>query len=359
MKICYFNGGKHVPSARFRRPFFEHLERRRHQCTMLDSSPSRYEHYPWLGWKYSDRYRRLVRHWHLSRVEHEDFATVVLETGILNSDDYSLERDLREVAGRLVYDIDDAVFLLFPEKTEAIATMADRVIAGNQRIADWALKFNQCVSIIPTCVDAEVYRPKNYQANPDAKVPIVGWIGSRGNVRMLSVCAPALRQLAGQRNFEFRVITSDRQAIAEIDLAGVNVKWINVNRCNTVAELQRFDIGITPLPDDDPWMEYKCNAKMIQYMSIGLPAVGSAVGFNHTLVDHGVNSLLAANHDEWVQCLDQLLDSAALRKQMGQAARASMLANYTVQSRIVDYERAILGAKYNPERGEWQRPNAG
>ncbi len=137
MNICYFNGGMQVPSVRFRMPLFKLLEQRRHRCTYLNSIPSRYEYYRWIGWRNSERLRRAVRRWHLAQVEDEKFDSVVLETGIFHTNDWTYEEKLRSAAGRLVYDLDDAVFLLFPEKTRAIAAMADRVIAGNQRIADW------------------------------------------------------------------------------------------------------------------------------------------------------------------------------------------------------------------------------
>jgi len=300
----------------------------------------------------------MVRRWHIAKVDDEKFDTVVLETGIFHTDDYSFEEKLRAATGRLIYDIDDAVFLLFPKKTQAIAEMADRVIAGNQRIADWASQFNQCVSVIPTCVDAAVYTGKNYKANPQPSPPVVGWIGSRGNVQMLSVCASALRKVASQRDFEFRVISADERAIDGIDLAGVNVRWVNIDRCDIVAQLHQFDIGIMPLPDDDPWMEYKCNAKMIQYMAVGVPAIGSAIGFNNELVLHGTDSMLADDDDQWVSSLNELLDSADLRQRLGQAARKKVLKSYTAEGRVREYEQAILGTKSNPGKRVWKYESA-
>jgi len=358
MKICYFNGGMRVPSVRFRIPLFELLQRRQHQCTYLNSIPSRYDHFRWIGLRSSGWLRKMVRRWHIAKVDDGKFDAVVLETGIFHTDDYSFEKKLRAATGRLIYDVDDAVFLLFPEKTRAIAEMADRVIAGNQRIADWARQFNHCVSIIPTCVDAAAYTEKNYNANPQSSRPVVGWIGSPGNVQMLSVCASALRKVASQRDFELRVITSDERAINAIDLAGVNVRWVNINRCDTVAELHQFDVGITPLPDNDPWMEYKCDANMIQYMAVGVPAIGSAIGFNNELVQDGTDSMLAKDDDQWVSSLNELLDSADLRHRLGQSARKKILKSYTAQGRTREFEQAILGTKSNPGKRVWKYESA-
>ena len=43
------------------------------------------------------------------------------------------------------------------------------------------------------------------------------------------------------------------------------------------SDLQSFDIGIMPLPDD-PWTKGKCGFKLLQYQAVGLPVVCSAGG---------------------------------------------------------------------------------
>ncbi len=56
--------------------------------------------------------------------------------------------------GRWIYELDDAVFLLFPDKVPRLCSMADHVIVANQNLAEWVRPHNTQVSIIPTCVDA-------------------------------------------------------------------------------------------------------------------------------------------------------------------------------------------------------------
>jgi len=104
-------------------------------------------------------------------------------------------------------------------------------------------------------------------------------------------------------------------------------------------------------------MEYKCNAKLIQYMAVGVPAIGSAIGFNNEVIQHESNSMLAADHDQWVQSLIALLDSSELRQRLGKAARQTVLDSFTVQGRIEEYERAVLGSKFQPQKHEWTRPS--
>jgi len=39
-----------------------------------------------------------------------------------------------------------------------------------------------------------------------------------------------------------------------------------------VPELDRFDIGVMPLPDEE-WARGKCALKALQYMALGIPTV--------------------------------------------------------------------------------------
>ena len=272
----------------------------------------------------------------------------MLETGLFHTDDCSIERSIRRVARRFVYELDDAVFLTFPDKIAALAQMADHVIVANRLLAEWAAGHNRRVSIIPTCVDADRYTVKSYSSVESLGAgdppPVIGWIGSTATLPYLDHCAAALRRLAVSHRFELRVISASAQPLERIDLGGVAVRWVDIDAVDTVGQLHRLDIGIAPLPDDDPWVRYKGNAKMIQYMAVGLPVVGSAVGFNLELVDRGSNGLLAASSDEWVEALGGLLDSAELRRRLGAAARTTILERYTVQSRLGEYESILAEA---------------
>ncbi len=343
--IYYLSGGRNVPTVRFRMAFLNSLTARGHRVSVLHAVPSRYDYFPAIGWRLSQMFRRLVRRWHLLQIRLRKPDVVVLETGFSHTNDGSLETELRAITKRLVFELDDAVFLLFPEKLQSIATMADHVIVGNRELADWASQYNKSVSIIPTCIDSRDYSEKSELSSSVSKSLVVGWIGSQGNLSMLKVCVPAMRRVHAKIPFEFRIITAATHQTDAVDLSGLDVKWIDIDRCDIVEQLQSFDVGLMPLPADEPWMRYKCNAKMIQYMAVGVPAVASKIGFNLELVQHGEHSLLASTDEEWQTSLFRLLNDSDLRKTLGNAARKTALERFTVQSRIEEYESAIVGSR--------------
>ena len=71
-----------------------------------------------------------------------------------------------------------------------------------------------------------------------------------------------------------------------IQVGGGNVSLVSVplenrpwHETTEVAEIQRFDVGIMPLPDE-PFERGKCGYKLIQYMACGLPVIASPIGVN-------------------------------------------------------------------------------
>jgi glycosyltransferase involved in cell wall biosynthesis len=71
--------------------------------------------------------------------------------------------------------------------------------------------------------------------------------------------------------------------------------------------------------------------KAIQYMAVGVPAIVSPVGANRTIVRDGIDGFHASTEDEWATVLDRILGDAALRRRLGDAARASVEARFTAE----------------------------
>ncbi|OGG46922.1 MAG: hypothetical protein A3F84_20900 [Candidatus Handelsmanbacteria bacterium RIFCSPLOWO2_12_FULL_64_10] len=96
-----------------------------------------------------------------------------------------------------------------------------------------------------------------------------------------------------------------------------------------MADLQAFDIGLMPLPDDE-WTRGKGGYKLLQYMAVAVPAVASPVGINRILVSDGVDGFHATGEEEWVDRLCRLIRDADLRRQMGAAGRRKMEREYAL-----------------------------
>ena len=245
---------------------------------------------------------------------------------------------LSQAAGRpIVYDFDDAIFLnnsseanqfasalKYPQKVAAIIKRSALVLAGNEYLATYARRYNPAVSVLPTCVDTDVFVPRR-SPRPASEAPVVGWIGTPTTATYLKSLGPSLSRLASRHSFVLRV--SGSGAPLEFDgVTATNERW---SLANEVELFNTCDIGVYPLKDDE-WAKGKCGFKAIQFMACGVPVVAAAVGVNTEIIQDGVNGFLASNEREWDDKLGRLLGDADLRCRLGAAGRKTIEQRYSL-----------------------------
>lgn len=260
-----------------------------------------------------------------------------------------LERVVSLLRKPIIFDFDDAIYLLdtseanrrigflkCPAKTGAICRISSCVIVGNSYLAKYASQYNNRVTVIPSSIDLESYRPVNKKGSRQWNGRIVvGWMGSSTSQKYLEDLHPVLRQLTSQHDIELRIV-SDRKPI----LPGIPFVWRVWSAATEVDELSRFDIGIMPMLDS-PWSRGKCGMKALQYMGMAIPAVCDAVGANCEIIRHGQNGFLASGAEEWLFYLEQLIHDAFLRERLGMAGRRTVEEHYSASQCASRFAEAI------------------
>ena len=260
----------------------------------------------------------------------------------------AIESLIRRRNAAVVFDFDDAIFLRyrspsngylsylkFPSKTKTLCRLARHVMAGNDHLAAFAARYNGSVTVVPTTIDTDRYRPelREQRASPNG-MPTIGWTGSHSTVRHLEAAVPALERLARTRPFRLVVIGAPPPRVE-----GARVEARPFRSSTEAQDLADLDVGIMPLPDD-PWTRGKCGCKALQYMGLGIPTVLSPVGANADIVHHGENGLWARNDDEWVGALRRLIDDGELRARLGARGRKTVEEHYS--ARVVAPKVAAL-----------------
>ena len=235
----------------------------------------------------------------------------------------------------LIVDYDDAIFhwyemqrfpgvcRLLGKKINRIMAMADLVVVGNDYLGKRAqLAGARRIEKIPTVVDIDRYFVPVRNVNSRLTV---GWIGTPATAKFLYHIAAALRAIVDVFGVRIVAVGANPQ-----QLQGLPVEVRPWLESTEVAEIQDFDIGVMPLPDE-PYERGKCGYKLIQYMACGKPVVASPVGMNIEIVQHGENGFLATSIDEWVDALSRLIEDPQLRFRMGQAGRSMVESAYSLQ----------------------------
>lgn len=243
---------------------------------------------------------------------------------------------------KIIYDFDDAIWLTdktsenffartirWRSKVGSICKWAYRVSCGNHYLCEYARKFNSSVVFNPTTIDLNHHHLRHHETENKL---IIGWTGSHTTLKYLDEVIDVLNTISEKYpNTEFHVIAnqSPSQSIR-------NLRFIPWSEETEVTALSAFDIGIMPLPDDE-WSKGKCGFKALQYMSLGIPCIASAVGANSVIIQDGKNGLLCKSREDWLTNITRLIDDRELRKRLGDGGRETVVSNYSVASNSYNF----------------------
>ncbi|WP_249630526.1 glycosyltransferase, partial [Streptococcus uberis] len=229
-----------------------------------------------------------------------NFDTIIIQKSMFPWSNFNFVNFMKKHKVKIIYDIDDAIFLFKGDHSTDIAEKADTIVVGNRIISDHYKKFNNNVRIFPT-VD---YSPEyiQYKKNTFGN-KIIGWIGSDITINNLEIVESAISEIIKKYpEVTFRIITNENSKYNFSDKKNfIHVPW-NLNTYKL--DLSEFTVGIMPLFDTED-NRGKCAFKLIQYLSMGKPVVASPVGVNVDVV--GNSGFLAEYKKDWINYLERLL----------------------------------------------------
>lgn len=338
-RLLFLVSGRDVPSTRYRiLPYIPLLRSAGYRCEVAYSVPEKYGEFRLLGWRLSQWLKRATRRWHLLKSRIREYDVIIIERELFDLPDWNFEAAFRQQTRRLVLDVDDAIFLRYPEKFAALSSMADLIFAGNRNLLEHCIQWNSTVELLPTAVDQE-----HFDQQPDRSPtsrPVIGWIGTASNLPYLAAILPVFEELASTDEFLLRIITGDAEPPEPFRAAKIPIEFQKWNARSAVAEIARFSIGVMPLLDN-PWEHYKCGFKLLQYLATGVPAVASPVGVNAEIVQHGETGLLAHSPEQWLTALQQLVRNPELRVKLGDAGRERARQAYSTAVTFPVMEQAL------------------
>jgi glycosyltransferase involved in cell wall biosynthesis len=243
---------------------------------------------------------------------------------------------IRRKARKIIYDFDDAIMYRSSSaknphslsrriKFAYMMKRVDFVIAGNQFLKSKALSYNPHVEVIPTSLDLSQCNATKRYARKEGPVTI-GWLGSSSTLKYLKKIMPILERLyLRYPQFQLKIVCD--QFLESSTMPVVKKPWAAETE---ETDLKSFDIGIMPL-SDDLWSRGKCGLKILQYFSVGVPAVCTPVGINKDIVQDEISGFWAKDEKQWEDGLLTLIQKADLRKAMGMKGRKTVENLYTVK----------------------------
>lgn len=338
MRVLFFTDGVLSPGSRFRcLQFFGDFEARGIQCDVHFAYDERYNEVFSRTWAPAYKLgRRLKRVGHLL-LDREADLLFIHKTSMALTALPEVFRGLGRTP--IVFDFDDAIWLgprgvpstLRRRTFEAMVRTADQIIAGNQYLAD-AADAPEKTMLIPSVVDTTLSTPAPERLSTE---PVVGWIGTASNFPYLRAVLPqVLAALERVPRARLRIVSNGTLPEYESHPRVEQWRW---SAAGEIRALQSFDIGLMPL-EDSPQTRGKCGFKMVQYMSVGVPVIASAVGANIDIFSDSNAGRLLGAEDSWEQAVGELLTtSVEERRAMGARGRSRVVEHYSVESVIDRY----------------------
>jgi hypothetical protein len=175
------------------------------------------------------------------------------------------------------------------------ASAADRVVAGNDTIAEWASSLCGDVVVVPTCVEpAEYARRTSWAIVGD---PVIGWIGSPATEHYLGDITEALVEVHRRTGARVEIVSGAGSVPATIADFATRRTWT----ADAVSWISGWDVGLMPLRDG-VYERAKCGYKLLQYAAAGVPAVGSPVGVNRQMLA-AMDGLAPESMADWVEAI--------------------------------------------------------
>ena len=252
------------------------------------------------------------------------------------------EKLTRRFAKKLIYDIDDLVFLNPPSSTNplihylrspknhiSLMKTADHVITCTPYLDSFVRKYNTRTTDISSTINTSLYKPK---LNYDVKGKfIIGWSGSHSTVKFLHLLDDVLIELAQRYSFILLVMGDEH-----FTLPGVEVKAIPWKEEYEVDVISSFNVGLYPLPNEE-WILGKSGLKALQYMAAGVPTIATAIGTIFRIIQNGENGFLVNTAEDWKEVLIQLIENKNLCERIGKNAAKTVEEKYSVSATEATY----------------------
>lgn len=336
LKVAAFTGAPNEPCARFR--VRQNIVSLKEHGIVLDDLASSFGTFPppqkWLrpAWGVGNLLQHIPKviksyQYDVSLIQREFLSTFYTLEGL--------------TAKPRVLDVDDAIWVYRGGRAaKKLAQITDRVICGNQFLANWFGQHNKNITIIPTAVDASLFCPADNLVKQDSLV--IGWVSTSSSYPHLYKIESALKavlhhfkgarlRIVSDLPPQFKLITPNQYEY---------IKWTPQNQAEVI---QGMDVGIMPLEDTE-FARGKCSYKMLTYMSCGVPVVVSPVGMNIDVLSMGDVGFKAEYEQEWIDRLINLLENKADAQKKGLIGRRIVLEHFdipVVSKKIADVFRLV------------------
>lgn len=232
-----------------------------------------------------------------------------------------------------------------------ILQLADLVTTTTPKLAHKLQKITRQVTILPNCVDFELFEQcKGTRIEKEEKIRIA-WCGSGTHQKDFEIIEDVMLKLIEKYNITFVIYGQFPDSFTKGKFKAymnTNIEfWGGTSFSFFYPTLYRLnaDIGIAPLLDIS-FNEFKSPLKVLEYGMAGLSVVASDVAPFRLVIDDGVNGYLVKNKfSDWYDRLAELVENEQRRKELANKLLDKVKNQYNIKTQVYKWEEAYLSLK--------------
>ena len=247
----------------------------------------------------------------------------------------------------MVYELDDDPFEVEPmnltyhvymnpiahDSIKHCMEIANLVTVSTDVLAERMVKINPNIAVLKNHIPESLLSVQR----PHRDRLTIGWAGSQSHIMDIETCAYGLRKtMARNPDIDVHFIGADLRFMVKAPREIRHTVW-----CTDTLDYYKlidFDIGIAPLKPT-VFAETKSHIKCLEYAALGIPVVATDVRPYKDFVIDGVTGFLVRKDHEWATRLRELINDEAMRKEMGENARA-LASQWTIEQGYKQWEAA-------------------
>lgn len=265
-----------------------------------------------------------------------NYETIIIQKAVVPKIKNDFMANIKKKNRNIIFDVDDAIYLEPRDNSDAIASKATTVMCGSQTLIKHYSKFNRNTIFVPTVENDKVY---DHFRNDTFENKVIGWLGTNTNLPNLDLIVnPVNRIIDKHPEVSFHLICDQDGGFGTKIKNLVFIKW---DKDTVMSELSKFTVGIMPLVDNET-NRGKCGFKLIQYMTMGKPVVGSPVGENRIIINFG--GYAAKDEWEWKIALERLLFDQKVYQKWCKTIDDKFYKSYSYKSNCERIKVAICGS---------------
>lgn len=208
----------------------------------------------------------------------------------------------------IIWDFDDHILLgkeISAKEFTLLSKLSKTIVVTNEYLKNTIdSQFHNKVILMPTtdgdCSYLNIDDIINQRVKKIKEGVNLTWIATAANIPHLMDVIPTLEAIAkdlqenkGEQKLVLNIVSNSFPLTQCRYLVVNNIEW---SRHRAIEVMLNSHIGIMPLKNNE-YTKGKGGFKLIQYMSVGLPVIASAVGFNEEIVDANIGFLIDTSNN--------------------------------------------------------------